>query len=142
MNLRRGLSSGRSLTWWNIPCISPLIATAYCRNWRRTPSSEAPRVGPGSNCWLRETSWYAKEQLKTSLYLPLGVSTQALLSIPEARQNGFHSSFQWWSVWSTKEWSSIVPDYHVIVQAELLFQPLKTDSLITCRIYLSCSVCP
>ncbi len=30
----------------------------------------------------------------------------------------------------------------VIVQAELLFQPLKTDSLITCRIYLNCSVYP
>ncbi len=29
----------------------------------------------------------------------------------------------------------------VIIQAELLFQPLKTDSQITCLIYLSCSVC-
>ncbi len=30
----------------------------------------------------------------------------------------------------------------VIVQAELLFQPLKTDSQITCLIYLNCSVYP
>ncbi len=30
----------------------------------------------------------------------------------------------------------------IIIQAELLFQPLKIDSPITCRIYLSCSVCP
>ncbi len=30
----------------------------------------------------------------------------------------------------------------VIVQAELLFQPLKTDSPITCLIYLNCSVYP
>ncbi len=30
----------------------------------------------------------------------------------------------------------------VNVQAELLFQPLKTDSPITCRIYLNCSVYP
>ncbi len=28
----------------------------------------------------------------------------------------------------------------LIVQAELLFQPLKTDSPISCQIYLSCSV--
>ncbi len=27
-------------------------------------------------------------------------------------------------------------------QAELLFQPLKTDSTITCLIYLNCSVYP
>ncbi len=30
----------------------------------------------------------------------------------------------------------------VIVQAELLFQPLKTDSPITCLIYLNCSMYP
>ncbi len=30
----------------------------------------------------------------------------------------------------------------IIIQAELLFQPLKTDSPITCRIYLNCSVYP
>ncbi len=30
----------------------------------------------------------------------------------------------------------------VIAQAELLFQPLKTDSQITCLIYLNCSVYP
>ncbi len=29
---------------------------------------------------------------------------------------------------------------HVIVQAELLFQSLKTDSPITCLIYLNCSM--
>ncbi len=33
-------------------------------------------------------------------------------------------------------------NYMVIVQAELLFQPLKTDSPITCLIYLNCSVYP
>ncbi len=32
--------------------------------------------------------------------------------------------------------------FRVIVQAELLFQPLKTDSQITCLIYLNCSVYP
>ncbi len=36
--------------------------------------------------------------------------------------------------------NNMAPGFCVIVQAELLFQPLKTDSPITCLIYLNCSV--
>ena len=41
---RRALSSGSSITWWNIPLRWPLMPTLYSLNRRRTPS----RVGPGS----------------------------------------------------------------------------------------------
>jgi len=69
-NLSRALSLGRSLTW-NMQLISPLMAIIYCRNQRRTPIYEAPRLGPGKSWWLREIPRCTKEQLKTSQPLPL-----------------------------------------------------------------------
>lgn len=64
----------RFVSWhtsWKIALMSPITATCCCLKWRRTPSKEGPRVGPGKRWSFGAWPWCWYEQLNTSRCLPL-----------------------------------------------------------------------
>ena len=58
-------------TWWNIPLMSPLMATGCSLKRSSNPRSDALSVGPGRRASLRfrPLNWY--EQLNTIHFFPL-----------------------------------------------------------------------
>ena len=76
-NRRACVSSGRTLTWWNIPLMSPEIANFFSLSLKRIPIRLVKRSGPVNNRLLRETPRKVAAPSNTTRHFPglLGLNT-------------------------------------------------------------------